>query len=93
LCDLPRPFVCCVLIDDAQPQGVLRTMKLANCLHAEHGLEALRAGKHVLVEKPMATSVDDAVALVRAAREAERRLGVSSYRLPADRQARGDPTR
>jgi 3-dehydroquinate dehydratase len=29
LCDLPRPFVCCVLIDDAQPQGVLRTMKLA----------------------------------------------------------------
>ena len=27
--DLPRPFVCCVLIDDATPAGVLRTMKLA----------------------------------------------------------------
>jgi 3-dehydroquinate dehydratase len=26
---LPRPFVCCVLIDDAEPAGVLRTMKLA----------------------------------------------------------------
>lgn len=27
--DIPRPFVCCVLIDDATPDGVLRTMKLA----------------------------------------------------------------
>ncbi len=26
---LPQPFVCCVLIDDAEPAGVLRTMKLA----------------------------------------------------------------
>ena len=28
-CKLPRPFVCCVLIDDSTPEGVLRTMKLA----------------------------------------------------------------
>jgi hypothetical protein len=28
-CDLPQPFVCGVLIDDARPEGVLRTMKLA----------------------------------------------------------------
>lgn len=27
--DLPRPFVCGVLIDDPTPEGVLRTMKLA----------------------------------------------------------------
>jgi hypothetical protein len=27
--DLPRPFVCCVLIDDQTPDGVIRTMKLA----------------------------------------------------------------
>jgi len=27
--DIPRPFVCCVLIDDPTPEGVLRTMKLA----------------------------------------------------------------
>jgi len=26
---LPQPFVCCVLIDDAEPTCVLRTMKLA----------------------------------------------------------------
>jgi predicted dehydrogenase len=38
----------------------------------EHGslaLEALRAGKHVLVEKPMATELDQARALVEASRE------------------------
>jgi hypothetical protein len=27
--DIPRPFVCCVLIDDPTPDGVIRTMKLA----------------------------------------------------------------
>jgi hypothetical protein len=27
--DIPRPFVCCVLIDDFTPDGVIRTMKLA----------------------------------------------------------------
>jgi hypothetical protein len=27
--DIPQPFVCGVLIDDARPEGVLRTMKLA----------------------------------------------------------------
>ena len=27
--DLPRPFICCVLIDDPTPDGVIRTMKLA----------------------------------------------------------------
>jgi hypothetical protein len=26
---LPRPFVCCVLIDDATPDRVIRTIKLA----------------------------------------------------------------
>lgn len=27
--DIPQPFVCCVLIDDPNPDGVMRTMKLA----------------------------------------------------------------
>lgn len=37
--------------------------------HLEIGLTALRAGKHVLIEKPLATSVPDAQKLVSAAAE------------------------
>ena len=44
--------------------------------HLPLGLAALRAGKHVLVEKPMAASVREAEQLVDAAREAERTLMV-----------------
>jgi 1,5-anhydro-D-fructose reductase (1,5-anhydro-D-mannitol-forming) len=39
-------------------------------LHCEQALRALEAGKHVLVEKPMATSVGDAEAMAAAARSA-----------------------
>ncbi|MQA14208.1 MAG: gfo/Idh/MocA family oxidoreductase [Pseudonocardiaceae bacterium] len=35
--------------------------------HARIALDALRAGRHVLVEKPLATTVEDAQALVRTA--------------------------
>ncbi len=45
--------------------------------HAEIALAALAAGKHVLCEKPLANSVAEAEAMVRAAREA-REAGVRS---------------
>ncbi len=38
--------------------------------HAEHAVMAARAGKHVLVEKPMAVSLEQAAAMVRAADQA-----------------------
>jgi predicted dehydrogenase len=44
--------------------------------HGPFGVAALQAGKHVLVEKPLAGSVADAEQLVAAAREADRVLMV-----------------
>ncbi len=45
-----------------------------NLLHAEHTLAALEAGRHVLVEKPFATTPAQARAMVEAARRADRLL-------------------
>ena len=45
-------------------------------LHAEIGQAALAAGKHVLVEKPIATNLDDALLLAAAARYHGRKLMV-----------------
>ena len=45
-------------------------------LHAPLAIEALKAGKNVLTEKPMATTLEDARAMVCAARESTGRLGV-----------------
>jgi phthalate 4,5-cis-dihydrodiol dehydrogenase len=39
-------------------------------LHAEHALQAIAAGKHLLVEKPLAVSLADGTAMVEAARTA-----------------------
>jgi predicted dehydrogenase len=44
--------------------------------HAEVAIAALEAGCHVLVEKPLATSLVDAVSVVRVAAERGLRLGV-----------------
>ncbi|HZZ34893.1 MAG TPA: Gfo/Idh/MocA family oxidoreductase [Caulobacteraceae bacterium] len=45
-------------------------------LHAPHAIAAARAGKHVLVEKPMALSLEDCRAMIAAANEAGVRLMV-----------------
>ncbi|MET3600926.1 Gfo/Idh/MocA family protein [Martelella mangrovi] len=45
-----------------------------NTQHAEHTIAMLRAGKHVLVEKPLAANARQATAMVEAARAADRLL-------------------
>ncbi|MEB3023344.1 MULTISPECIES: Gfo/Idh/MocA family oxidoreductase [Mycolicibacter] len=61
-----------------------------NNLHFEQVLAALAAGKHVICEKPLATTVADAQALAAAAREAGTVAAVSFiYRFyPMVREAR-----
>ncbi len=49
-------------------------------LHAEQTLAAAQAGKHVLVEKPMALTLADADAMIRACRQAGVLLGVALQR-------------
>jgi UDP-N-acetyl-2-amino-2-deoxyglucuronate dehydrogenase len=45
-----------------------------NGLHAEHSIKALKAGFHVLCEKPMALNVQDCGDMINAAEKANRRL-------------------
>ena len=47
---------------------------VANRFHAEISIKALKAGKHVLCEKPMATTPEDCEAMVAAARESGKYL-------------------
>lgn len=66
-------------------------------LHAEQAICAARASKHVFVEKPLATNLNDAESVVDACRSMKVQLGVgyhlrwhSGHRLLAHRIAQGE---
>lgn len=53
----------------ADPEIEAVSVCVANNAHAEISIAALKAGKHVLCEKPMAVTLEECEAMVRTARE------------------------
>jgi predicted dehydrogenase len=56
---------------------------LPNSMHAEYTIRAAEAGKHVIVEKPMANTVEECEAMIAACRRNDVKLSVG-YRLHFD---------
>jgi predicted dehydrogenase len=50
---------------------------LPNALHAEYTVRAFKAGKHVFCEKPMAVTPEECETMIRAGREADRKLMIA----------------
>lgn len=50
---------------------------LPNSMHAEYTIRSAKAGKHVLCEKPMSTSVADAEAMISACKKANVKLMIA----------------
>ena len=62
------------LLADARVDAVF--ISSPNYLHASQTIVAAQAGKHVLVEKPMAVSAEESVQMIRACKDAGVKLGV-----------------
>jgi 1,5-anhydro-D-fructose reductase (1,5-anhydro-D-mannitol-forming) len=69
-------------LDEALADTAIHAVYVATpvFLHAPQTIQSLRAGKHVLCEKPMAMNEAEARTMVRAADETEKTLGVAYYR-------------
>lgn len=63
------------LLDQVKPDIV--SVCLPNYLHAPVSIAALEAGAHVLCEKPMATSTEEGEAMIKAAKENNRKLMIA----------------
>jgi predicted dehydrogenase len=71
----------------ANPEVEAVYIAVPHYLHALLALEAIRTGKHVLVEKPIATTLEDADRMIAAAREQGVTLSVA-YQAQVDPQLR-----
>jgi 1,5-anhydro-D-fructose reductase (1,5-anhydro-D-mannitol-forming) len=71
-----------ISLEEALSDGAVQAVYVASpvFLHAPQTIQSLRAGKHVLCEKPMAMNVAEAQTMLRAAEESGKSLGVAYYR-------------
>lgn len=77
---LPRAYRSVAeLLDDRSVDAV--HVASPNRLHAAHVLAAFDAGKHVICEKPLALSVDEARTLARASAERPAQIAAVNYNL------------
>ena len=74
----------------ADPEIDAVSVCMANAFHAEISIKALKAGKHVLCEKPMAVTMEQCQAMVDATRESGKRLmiGHNQRLAPAHKKAK-----
>lgn len=74
----------------ANPEIDAVSVCVANHMHAQDTIHALKAGKHVLCEKPMATTMEDCEAMVAAAEETGKKLMIGHNQIltPAHRRAK-----
>ena len=63
------------LIDDKETDVVI--ISTPNGLHREHAIRCLKAGKNVLIEKPIALTVEDAKEILKVAEEKKLRVFTS----------------
>ncbi len=77
----PKPRATTEFADALKPDVDLVVINTPNHLHREQTLAAFDAGKHVLLQKPVAATLADAEAIAEAAWEAKRRGIVSGLYL------------
>ena len=76
VCEVEESFDAMLRRDDLD--GVV--IAVPNDKHAQFAIDALQAGKHVLLEKPMAMSTSECDEMIAACREHNVKLGVAFYR-------------
>ncbi|MCQ2162124.1 MAG: Gfo/Idh/MocA family oxidoreductase [Bacteroidales bacterium] len=74
------------LLSDPEVSAV--SVCVANNAHCEVTVKALKAGKDVLCEKPMATTIEDCELMVRTARECGRKLMIGQNQRLAEAHAK-----
>ena len=69
---------CAAIINDSNIDAVILTTP--HSLHSKHAIQAMKNGKHVFVEKPMATKYQDAKKMFKVAKKYKKILSVGHNR-------------